>query len=92
MKRKIFAVIGLAFVSVATYMFVANDESTSIENENIKEMVLDFSVGNIKEGQSASISSHQLVVTDSDGSQLSYDISNENFFVSIAPYVDQTHP
>ncbi len=94
MKTKIFAVIGLVSVAVAVYFFAVDGESNMTkehEAENIKELVYDYSVGNIK-NQSASITSHQLILTDSDGSQLIYDLPEDDFFVSIAPYFDQTHP
>lgn len=61
------------------------------ETQNIKELVHDYSVGNIPD-QSASITSHQLIVTDSDKKQLTYELPKDEFFVSIAPYFDQTHP
>jgi hypothetical protein len=70
-----------------------NIENSSQENQTqiIKELVHDFSVGNIKD-QSASITSQQLIVTKSDGSKQEYDLSESDFFVSIAPYEYQTHP
>ncbi len=71
----------------------SNDEAqvTDQENVNIKELVNDYSLGNRKD-QAASITSHELIVTNSDNSQEIYDISEEEFFVSIAPYVNETHP
>lgn len=70
-----------------------NEETSSKENEpeNIKQLVNDYSAGNIQ-AKSVSITSHQLIVTESDDSKLSYDLSEEEFFVSIAPYVNVTHP
>ncbi len=93
MKTKIFAVIGLVSVALAVYFFTPDESTMTKEHEveDIKELVNDYSVGNIK-NQSASITSHQLIVTDSDGSQLTYDLPEDDFFVSLAPYFDQTHP
>jgi alkanesulfonate monooxygenase SsuD/methylene tetrahydromethanopterin reductase-like flavin-dependent oxidoreductase (luciferase family) len=67
MKTKIFAVIGLVSVALAVYFFTADESTMTKEHEveDIKELVNDYSVGNIK-NQSASITSHQLIVTDSD--------------------------
>jgi hypothetical protein len=62
-----------------------------IETQNIKELVHDYSVGNI-ENQSASITSTQLIVTDSDKRKSVYALPDKEFFVSIAPYVNETHP
>lgn len=58
---------------------------------NIKQLVSDYSAGNI-EDQSASINSTQLIVTKQDNSQLTYALPKDEFFVSIAPYIEQTHP
>lgn len=68
-------------------------ESTSQENQtqDIKKLVNDYSVGNIT-AESASITSHQLIVTDSDGSETEYDLPENDFFISVAPYENQTHP
>jgi hypothetical protein len=69
------------------------DESAKNEKQqqNIKELVSDYSAGKIK-GDNASITSHELVIADSEGDKQVYDLSEEDFFVSIAPYENQTHP
>jgi PBP1b-binding outer membrane lipoprotein LpoB len=98
MKRTIFAV-GLA-TSLLLAGCASNEDSdgaaepeTKAANEvqDIKKLVNDYSVGNIEE-QTAAINSHQLIVTKSDKSQVTYDLPEDEFFVSIAPYIDQTHP
>jgi outer membrane murein-binding lipoprotein Lpp len=98
MKRTIFAV-GLA-ASMLLAGCASNDErneatesQTEATNEvqDIKKLVNDYSVGNI-EDQKAAINSHQLIVTNSDDSQVTYDLPEDEFFVSIAPYIEQTHP
>lgn len=97
MKRTIFAV-GLA-ASMMLAGCASNDESNEAtqsqtetnEVQDIKKLVHDYSVGNI-EDQTAAINSHQLIVTKSDKSQVTYDLPEDEFFVSIAPYIDQTHP
>ncbi|MCQ6276297.1 CueP family metal-binding protein [Bacillus sp. V3B] len=94
MKRKIFTVIGLVAAALGVYLFAVSGESNEpkeSETQNIKELVHDYSVGNIK-NESASITSQQLIVTDSGESQLTYDLPEDEFFVSIAPYVEKTHP
>lgn len=60
------------------------------EDISIKELVEDYSVGNI-EGQSASITGTELIVTTEDNSELIYDLPKDEFFVSIAPFISQTH-
>ncbi|GAE37484.1 hypothetical protein JCM9157_4788 [Halalkalibacter akibai JCM 9157] len=93
MKMKILAVIGLLSVALAVFVFSTNNEgdlTKEMDVENIKELVQDFSLGNIQ-SQSASITSHQLIVTDSSASKVTFDLPEEEFFVSIAPYVENTH-
>lgn len=41
---------------------------------------------------SAFITSEQLIVTDSSNKSTTYDLPKDEFFVSIAPYVKNTHP
>jgi maltose-binding protein MalE len=97
MKLKIF--VTFASILLVSVFLVAcggkssNEESSSqvMETEDIKALVHDYSVGNIKD-QSASITSEQLLVTDSDKKQYVYDLPEDEFFVSIAPYIDSTHP
>ena len=99
MKRKAFAAILLSTLVISACSSnqeptpSADQNSVTQENkvQNIKELVHDFSVGNIPD-QSASITSNQLIVRNSDKSELTYDLPEDEFFVSIAPYVDQTHP
>ncbi|ARK32663.1 hypothetical protein BkAM31D_23970 [Halalkalibacter krulwichiae] len=92
MKRKVFAVIGLLSVALFVYVFaVNNDQQAALQEPEIKELVHEYSVGNIQ-NENASITSHELIVTDSDGSQVVYELPEDEFFVSIAPYYDHTHP
>lgn len=94
MKLKIFAVMLLAaVVLVGCGGGSTNEESSATENEtqDIKELVHDYSVGN-KNALKASITSKQLSVSNVDGSELVYDLPEDEFFTSIAPYVNETHP
>lgn len=58
---------------------------------DVKEMVGDYSARKLK-AENASITSQQLIVTDKSGKETSYDLPKDEFFVSIAPYTNQTHP
>ncbi|MFB1082208.1 CueP family metal-binding protein [Jeotgalibacillus sp. JSM ZJ347] len=60
------------------------------EATNIRELVQDFSTREVSAEQ-ASITGETLTITEEDGSEQTHDITSEDFFVSIAPYVDQTH-
>ncbi|OZU90627.1 hypothetical protein CIL03_05675 [Virgibacillus indicus] len=72
----------------------ANEEALTNDSEmtDIKELVQDYSMGDVT-GQTASITSKQLIVTENDeSSETAYDLPDEEFFVSIAPYINETHP
>lgn len=92
MKKTLFSI----FLLISIFLLAAcgsNEEKTVTEKEtaNIKELVKDFTEGNIKD-KSASITSNELIVTNSDETKEVYDLSEEEFFVSIAPYLNETHP
>ena len=94
MKLKIFTVTILATIVLAACgKENINEVNSSKENEtqNIKELVSEYSTRNLK-AESASITSKQLIVTESDGSESVYDLPKNDFFVSIAPYINETHP
>lgn len=89
-----FKILGMAFLAAGILAGCNGGEESAEpekQQENIKEMVSDYSTGKIK-GHNASITSHELIVKDSEGEEQVYDISGEDFFVSIAPYENQTHP
>lgn len=97
MRLKIFVTI-TSILLVSVFLAACGGKSTNEESssqvmktEDIKTLVNDYSVGKIKD-QSASITSEQLLVTDSDKKQYVYDLPEDEFFVSIAPYIDSTHP
>ena len=94
MKLKIFAVATLAaFVLAACGGESKNEGSSLKENEvqDIKKLVSDYSTRHVK-AESASITSKQLFITDKDGTESVYNLPQNEFFVSIAPYVNKTHP
>jgi hypothetical protein len=48
--------------------------------------------GNQTKNESASITSDKLIVTNNRGSETTYSLPKDEFFVSIAPYIENTHP
>jgi PBP1b-binding outer membrane lipoprotein LpoB len=88
-KAKILAVTLLA----AVLLTGCNNGSGNTEtaSADVKKMVSDFSTDQI-ENKTASITSKELIVTDSNGKEQAYELPGKDFFVSIAPYEDQTHP
>lgn len=72
----------------------SNEESADIKStEDLKEVVNDYSVGEIEATSShqASITAQELIISDGD-SQAVYDLPEDEFFVSIAPFINETHP
>src|SRR5699024_2222988 len=66
-------------------------EAKNIDTTNIKELVHDYTVGNAK-ASSASITSSELIVTDENQKETTYDLPDDKFFVSIAPFINEMHP
>lgn len=64
-----------------------------IENEvkDVKQLVHGYSNDTMK-AKRASITSTELVVTHEDDSQTTHALPKDEFFVSIAPYTEKTHP
>ncbi|RXI96233.1 hypothetical protein DS745_21055 [Anaerobacillus alkaliphilus] len=89
MKLKLFAVT--FFVAALLIGCSSENNNEANTHTNIKELVNDYSVGN-KTALRASITSQQLVVKESAGSEILYDLPEDEFFVSIAPYINETHP
>ncbi|MDP5274955.1 CueP family metal-binding protein [Chengkuizengella axinellae] len=62
-----------------------------MDSQSIKDLVYDYSVGNI-EVENASITSEYLIVQDVNQEEQKYELPEDEFFVSIAPYINNTHP
>ncbi|NBI30207.1 CueP family metal-binding protein [Chengkuizengella marina] len=66
-------------------------EQQEMDSKSIKDLVYDYSVGNIKV-ETASITSEHLIVKHTNQEERMYDLPADEFFVSIAPYINNTHP
>ncbi|WP_206093409.1 CueP family metal-binding protein [Paenibacillus yonginensis] len=62
----------------------------NLQTDELKQLVQNLSAGN-KKAQSASISSSGLKLVDDKGKETEYVLPEQEFFVSIAPYLQQTH-
>ncbi|GGM26091.1 hypothetical protein GCM10011351_09660 [Paraliobacillus quinghaiensis] len=93
MKKKVIVASGLISVLIVALIVAVNYKSTPSNNEtqDIKQLVNDYSVGEIN-NETASITPEQLIITDSNENESTYALPEDEFFVSIAPYVTQTHP
>ncbi len=93
MKLKLITALLLASSLLAACSGNSQDQVAAEKEKpsNVKEMVSDYSARKLK-AENASITSQQLIVTDKSGKETSYDLPKDDFFVSIAPYTNQTHP
>ncbi|AIQ62802.1 hypothetical protein PSTEL_06495 [Paenibacillus stellifer] len=66
-------------------------KATIAETPGIKQIVDQYSSGALT-AKSASIDSRKLVVKKEDGTTLTYGLPKDEFFLSVAPYTDSTHP
>lgn len=85
--------LSILIASVAI-LFIACSNDTIEERvavEDIKELVNKYS-GNNTIDETASITSTELIVTDKDDNEIIYRLPEDEFFVSIAPYINETHP
>jgi len=87
----------VAILVLVSILFVAcsneneGDKAKNMDTTDIKELVHDYTVGNAK-ASSASITSSELIVTDRNQRERTYDLPDDEFFVSIAPFINETHP
>lgn len=100
MNKKVVMSTAIAIILVGvvlgSYTIADGGKTESIGEElaqtnDIKKLVNDYSIGSA-EAKSASITSNQLTVTMDNDQKLTYSLPKDDFFVSIAPYVSQTHP
>ncbi|MCT2535168.1 CueP family metal-binding protein [Aquibacillus koreensis] len=92
MNRKWITITSIIAIALGAYIFsVSGGNGERIETEDVKQLVQDYSTRQVT-AENASITSEQLIVTESDDNQLTYELPEDEFFVSIAPYVNNTHP
>lgn len=90
LKKAIILGIALAAAAGAFLMFNSGHEADQ-EKIDVKKLVNQYSTGKF-ENETASITSHELIVTKGDGNEVSYKLPSDDFFLSIAPYMNETHP
>jgi hypothetical protein len=67
-----------------------SNEETSLSDEEVKTMIHEYSTDQL-EATSASVNANQLIV-EKDNETMAYDLPEEEFFLSIAPFQNATHP
>ncbi|MGW8956931.1 CueP family metal-binding protein [Paenibacillus sp. NPDC055715] len=94
MKKITLIATGVVAVAIGTYLIAGNAQREEADTQgasNIKQLVHDFSTRKAT-AQSASITSSQLSVSEDGTTTKTYNLPDHEFFVSIAPYMKQTHP
>ncbi|HLQ70703.1 MAG TPA: CueP family metal-binding protein [Bacillota bacterium] len=86
MKKSLLFMVGVFLV-----MMLAACGASDEDAQAIKEKVHQYSVDNFDGNVTASITSHELIVNE-NGAETSFSLPDEEFFVSIAPFVEETHP
>ncbi|WP_079709631.1 CueP family metal-binding protein [Paraliobacillus ryukyuensis] len=93
MKIKFFlSILIISMVIVGCEQADSSKENSlnGTKDQDIKDLVSEYSTGTVS-ADSASITPEQLIIKNNK-KEFVYDVSNEDFFVSIAPYINQTHP
>ncbi|MGQ8872699.1 CueP family metal-binding protein [Paenibacillus sp. TSA_86.1] len=95
MKKSLWIIASVVFVIVLGTYLIANtsgqNKTEQADAPDIRKLVEDISTGR-ETPQSASISATTLTVKDARNQETTYDLPEDEFFLSIAPYVEQTHP
>ena len=89
MKKGLLLVLGLLLSLVLVACSNDNGALNEEGKQDIKEKVHEYSVGTFGD-VTASITSHDLIVTDK-GKKTSFSLPEDEFFVSIAPFIGFTH-
>lgn len=87
MKKTLFIFCTLLLTVV---LAACGNDKQDKSTEDMKEKVHSYSVGEF-ENTTASITSHELIVTEDGDKKSSYDLPADEFFVSIAPFLTYTH-
>nr|WP_145406259.1 CueP family metal-binding protein [Paenibacillus xylanexedens] len=95
MKKPLWMIASAAVLILLGTYLIANtagrDKAEQAEGTDVRKLVEDISTGREKP-QSASISATTLTVTETGNKETTYTLPENEFFLSIAPYVQQTHP
>lgn len=102
MNNKVVAGTCAVIAALGIYLYAGSGEKKTTEvattpgssqaaSQDIKQMVADFS-SRILTAESASITSTQLIVDSGGSNEAVYGLPEDEFFLSVAPYVQNTHP
>lgn len=96
MRLKGFIVLGFAVLALGLFWLAATQESKSnkssvLATDDLKQKVQAIGSGELP-ARSASIDARQLTLVADDDTQTRFALPEDEFFVSIAPYLEHTHP
>ena len=88
-----FILILLLSIFILAACSETEETDASIENNtvDIEQLVNEYSAAQDMD-VAASITSHELIVTDQNEEEIIYDLPEDKFFISIAPFEEVTHP
>lgn len=87
----VIAILFLLLFTSCSDDILQNGKKEEITVNQLKELVHYYSVEEVS-NESASITGTHLIVTDQHGEEQYYPLPEDEFFVSIAPYIHETHP
>lgn len=98
MNNKLVAGTCAVIAALGIYLYAGSRGAKTTEvattpgsSQDIKQMVADFSSRTLT-AESASITSTQLIVDNGGSNEAVYGLPEKEFFLSVAPYVQNTHP
>lgn len=92
MKKSIAWIMGSVILASCVYLLwpESNKSSMPYDTGDVEQLVHDYSVGKLS-AKSASITARELIITEENDQQYRVELPQDIFFVSIAPYVEDTH-
>lgn len=89
--RNLVGMLLLVVVLAACNSPEAKEAKVDSKPENVKILADDYGKGKYPE-HTASITSKEIQVTDKAGNLTTHSLPEDEFFVSIAPFINETHP
>jgi hypothetical protein len=91
MKKWLIPILFISISFLAACGIAEGTEDAKVASKDIEQLVHEYSTGDFDDVQ-ASITSTELIVTDEDGEEERVALPEDKFFLSIAPYITETHP
>lgn len=91
MKMKLSAILLVIVMVLVACGNAEDNKSETLNADDLKALVQDFTDRTVT-AEAASITSNELIVTEEDETETIYNLPEDEFFVSIAPFETQTHP